>query len=507
MAGVVSSNNTKTIKDVSFIAFILVYTAALIFLCLRLNVSNDEIFSLDTTSNNLAGVIRQSYNFEGQPPAYFILLSLWRKISFDVFFARLFSVMFVALSAFVFSKFVKLMSGEPCSRWLIIIFLLNPYTVWTALEVRLYSFVLFISLTSVYYLLRYYISKKNKYLYIFVFTCLVGLYTQYLYVYLVASLAVPVLLFKGWKEFFKYCLFTLPVGLLLLHNLWITTDPMSLAYINSVSNTLTERMMLVFHSPQNLVLGMHMLVVARILRWVFLLLFLALAGYTYIKWFREKKLTNTIYFKSLNGVLISGAIMIAINSVFFAVTKLDYHDRYLTIAFPLFMSPFILFQVYPLVKRSIIFGTMSVLYAAMLLVQYRYQVKEYDTRSLTKYIGVIERKSEPILFYHKVLSLQFKYNYTGQNPLVPLPDGLRFDSSYLSKIQDTIGLRNAIEQANPVSPSYLLITDRSEPIFENDPDIKILNSYLPTRYNVTLDTIFAGNNEYFPLRIRRLEKK
>ena len=351
-------------------------------------------------------------------------------------------------------------------------------------------------------------QKREKSIYIFLFfTCLLGLHTQYLYIYLVASLSLPVLLFKGWKAFFMYCLYTLPVGLLLVLSLVYTTDPMELAYINSVTSSFTERMLSVFHSPQNLILGMHLFSVDRIIRWAFFMLFIIFITYTYFKWYKVNKTGNTTYFKSFNAILVTAAAMVIINSVFFAVTKLDYHDRYLTIAFPLFMSVFLLFQIYPLIIRNIVFGTIAILYTCMLLSSYKYQVKEYDTRSLTKYIGTIENKDEPICFYHKVLSLQFKFNYNGKNALVPLPDGLKFDSSYLSKIKDTLDLRQSIENANPNSKTYLLINDRTEAHFENDEDVKMLNSYLPSHYNITLDTIFYGHSKDFPLRIRRLEKK
>ncbi|GAB2830623.1 hypothetical protein GCM10027043_35840 [Ferruginibacter profundus] len=286
-----------------------------------------------------------------------------------------------------------------------------------------------------------------------------------------------------------------------------TTDPMELAYINSVTSSFSERMFSVFHSPQNLTLGMHLFSVDRIIRLSFFILFIILIIATYLKWYKINKSGNTTYFKSFNSILITAAAMVIINSVFFAATKLDYHDRYLTIAYPLFISVFLLFQIYPLVKRSIIFGTIAILYTCMLLSVYKYQVKEYDTRSLTKYIGTIENKDEPICFYHKVLSLQFKFNYSGKNALVPLPNGLKFDSSYLSKIKDTLDLRQSIENANPNSKTYLLINDRTEAHFENDADVKMLNSYLPSHYNITLDTIFYGHSKDFPLRIRRLEKK
>jgi hypothetical protein len=173
----------------------------------------------------------------------------------------------------------------------------------------------------------------------------------------------------------------------------------------------------------------------------------------------------------------------------------------------MFMLVLILFQIYSALTRSIIYGIIAICYILILFKEYKYQVKEYDIRSLASYINTIEKKDEPICFYHKVLSLQFKHNYVGKNTLVPLPDGLKFDSTYLTKIKDTSDLKISIEMANPMAKSYLLINDRTELRFEKDTDVKMLNNYLPTHYQITLDTLFYGHNKNFPLRIRRLEKK
>ena len=104
-------DNKERNKKNIFIGFVLIYTAVLFYLCSQLNVSLDETCSLNTTSKGLSYAIQQSYNFEGQPPLYFALLSLWRAINSDILFARLFSVLFVGLGAFVFYLMVRNQRG------------------------------------------------------------------------------------------------------------------------------------------------------------------------------------------------------------------------------------------------------------------------------------------------------------------------------------------------------------------------------------------------------------
>jgi hypothetical protein len=65
-----------------FYAFVVLYSAFMMYLCYELNIWVDEAYTLDTTSAkySLSKVIYQSYNFESQPPLYFILLWLWRSL-------------------------------------------------------------------------------------------------------------------------------------------------------------------------------------------------------------------------------------------------------------------------------------------------------------------------------------------------------------------------------------------------------------------------------------------
>jgi hypothetical protein len=87
----------KHLKKFAFYLFIVVYFITLLYLCNRQYIWEDEAYSLNTTSHNLFEVVKFSYNFEGQPPFYFLLLAVWRKINSSIFFARLLSVILIAI--------------------------------------------------------------------------------------------------------------------------------------------------------------------------------------------------------------------------------------------------------------------------------------------------------------------------------------------------------------------------------------------------------------------------
>ena len=191
-----NGNNNSQLKRVLFFSFLLLYTGVMLWLCNELNIWMDEAYTLDTTSAKykLHLVIKQSYYFESQPPVYFILLSLWRKLNDGVFFARLFSLINIGLSAWFFYRLANLIRGVKTSRWVLILFLLNPFVIWAGLEIRLYAFLLLLSVLLIYFFFRYYISEKKKYLYLFLFISAIGLYTQYFFAFLIAALVFASLL-------------------------------------------------------------------------------------------------------------------------------------------------------------------------------------------------------------------------------------------------------------------------------------------------------------------------
>lgn len=70
-------------------------------LAYKLNVWLDEAYTLHTISQNAQFAFNKALRFEGQSPLYFVLLNLWRNLDSTFFFARLFSVICIALTIYV----------------------------------------------------------------------------------------------------------------------------------------------------------------------------------------------------------------------------------------------------------------------------------------------------------------------------------------------------------------------------------------------------------------------
>lgn len=500
-------NETAGNKNVIFYTFLFLYSGILFYLCSQLNVWVDETYTLNTTSRNLKEVISQAYNFEGQSPVYFVILSFWRYISSTVFFARLFSVCCVGTAAWLFYRLVNLVAGNGSSKWLVVIFLLNPFTVWAALEIRLYAFVLLLSVATIYSFFLFYTKNKSKYLFLFLAVCVVGVYTQYFFTLLIAALAFAVLVFKGWKACLKFCLYLLPVVLLFLPNLFFLQEQVRLAQTEKIDYSLTGKFILALHSPQNLLLSLQMVSLDKKIRWLISAVFFAAVFFAYFKWYKTARVNKGPYFEIINVVILSVAVFVLLLSIVVTVIGVDYQDRYLTVSFPLFILVFTLFNIHSVLNQRLIFTVVAGFYITLLTINYSSMVKQYDFKSLANYIDTIEKEDEPVLVYHGTVSLSLKYYYKGQNRIVPLPDTVKYNSdTFLGEIKDTLELKQSIEAVNTTTQSYLLVTDLAEQKYAADANRKIINDYLNAHYTISLDTLFYGRSKDRPLRIRRLQK-
>ncbi len=495
-------------KNLTFYGFIFVYTALLIFLAVKLNVWEDEAYSLHTTSNNLATVVKQSYDFEGQPPFYFLVLAIWRNINSGVFFARLLSLIFIGFGAYFFYRVASLISGFGSSKWILVIFLLNPFTVWAALEIRLYAMAIFLSTALIYYFFRFFIEKKTKDLWAFLIISLLGLYTQYFFSLEILTLSLSLLIFKGWKIFFTFCLYALPLLVLFIPNFLFIHQQVEMLQSHKVEYSIMQRFSVVLHSPQELLLALQVVpfkaALNRIIRGIFILL----ALFAYYKLYKKQPGSRNFYFRNINIIIISLFALIFLYCILVAITGIIFQIKYFAIVFPLIILIPTLFKVYSSFNSKLIYIVISTYYTALLLFYYKNPIKNFDFRSVGKFVDKIEYKKEPILLYDKSLLPPFTYYYTGPNLLIPLP-AINYDHNYYEEnIYDTLQLKTAIKQINSPTRSYILLTDKSDGYKYNlNMNEQTIDKCLRSNYNVTLDTTFLGENKNHMLRVRRLQIK
>lgn len=496
----------KRYVNILFYVFIVIYFSFLIYLAYIINIWEDEAYTLNTTSNNLAKVISQSYGFEGQPPVYFILLAIWRLISPGIFMARLFSIVFIGLSAYIFNRIVRFVSDLKSANWILVIFLLNPFTVWAAVEIRTYALLIFLSTVSVYTILVYYTKNQKIYLYYFLLTCLIGLYTQYYFVFLIAAIAISLFVYKGWRTFFRFSLYFIPVAILFLPNFYFLSQNIKNFQSVDPGYSITQRLWIVLTSIQNITLGLNILNKLTWIKWSVRIVFIFLIIISYLEFYKAYKTTKKLNVLKYNILLVATFLLFMFFIAFIFITGMKFNERYLAITFPFIILLFFIFNRQSVTARNLIYGGISVYFITLLLFNYSVPIKTYDYDSIAKYVEDIEKPNEAVLMNSETISTPFEYYYTGSNHLVQLPDTFKLaEHGFQVLITDTLELKLIIENIN--TKSILFINDSMigyGPKLSLDPGT--LDKYLNSHFRITLDTLIFGKSKTKFLRIRRLEK-
>ncbi len=494
----------KTSGNIYYFLFLVVYFLILVYLANKIYIWEDESYSLHTSSHNLYEVIKLSYNFEGQPPFYFALLSIWRLIDSSIFFARLLSVIFIGCAAYFFQRLASLFTGKYDTRWMVVIFLLNPFTVWAALEIRLYALIILLSTISIYYFLRYYLEDKNKYLFILLVTTLIGLYTQYFIAFLITSFAFCLLVFKGWKRSLRFCLYFIPVIVLFLPNFIFIPDQLSMAQTHLDVNT--KLLFDVLRTPQDFIMALSMFTLNQAIRWIIKIPFILLFVFAFSKLIKTKNSSDSSYKEILKVIILLIAVCMILYLILVPSLSLIFQEKYMIITFSLFLLLFSLLKILP--WKNYIYPVISLYFIALMMVKYKYPEKTFNYEKVSEFIQKVELKNEPILFFGKSILPPFEYYYKGDNPLLTLPP-LKYDKDYYEeRIKDTTDLNTQIDSINTKTNSYLLVTESIVSFkYKQHLTREMIQKYIKDNFLVTLDSTFKSRNSNRFLRVQRLEKE
>lgn len=490
-------------ENILFAGFFIIYGTLLIYTTNKINIAEDEIYTLNTSSNTFFKLIHQSYYFEYQPPLYFLVLSWWRSLSSGIFFTKLFSIFCTGISAYFFYKIVAQLSSKSISKWMVIIFLLNPFTVWAALEIRLYAFLMMLSILAIYYFFRFYFENNKKALIIFSIISLFGIYTQYFFSFLIIAFGILESISGNRKALYQYIFFLFPVVLLSLPNLLFIpvgvasqearVDPFSIIHK-------------IIYTPRNLFLSINEVPgvwLNRIARFIIYVPLIVAFIIHYFKSNSERKRMIKIY----NIILLLVIIIVILYCIGFAITKVGYDKKYQTVAFPLYILLFTIVWIYPTIIKNIIFGYISVYFTIILIAQYINPVKTYDYKTVASFLQSIEKNNEPIFAYRAVLAIPLKYYYHSKNQIYPLPYPVDFNSNYRFSIQDTFQLRKSTLPHLDKSKSFFVVSDTTKYEGLLNMNRSMVSNYLDLHYQKTMDTFLLGNGKGRCLRIRRYELK
>lgn len=181
------------------------------FLYLTQSLWRDEAFAVLLSEPSLSGIVRltiQDFN----PPLYYFILHFWMKFFGQGEVAiRMLSFIFHLLLVYVvyrFGKFLKF--SKRTNYFLILITFLNPMLIYYAFEARMYSLLVLLATTSMYFFLT-----KNWALYIL--ASALGLWTQPFMVFILLSQGFYLLVTKTLTR--KYLLAF--AAILLLFSPWL----------------------------------------------------------------------------------------------------------------------------------------------------------------------------------------------------------------------------------------------------------------------------------------------
>jgi hypothetical protein len=158
----------------------------------------DEGYTMVTTSGTLGEAFTRALRLESQPPLYFVVLNLWRRIDPSLGFARLLSIVIVGVAAFAVSRAVR--AADPRSPpWLdplVLAFVLaNPFTFAYAAEARGYCIQLAVGAGAAWVLCSATARGRatRGHVLAFVVTGVLAVYTHYF-----AGLTVATLVALAW---------------------------------------------------------------------------------------------------------------------------------------------------------------------------------------------------------------------------------------------------------------------------------------------------------------------
>jgi len=425
-------------KNEEIILIIFLHLLITIPLAYLLNVWYDESCSLSTSNGSIFHTIKRSFDFEYQPPFYFVLLNLWRKFDDSYFFARLLSIFFSSASLFISYKFIKqyLMIKKP--GFVTFLIAINPFLIIYALEIRLYTLVIFLSASLIFLMYEiYFFDNKSKiYRIIFMALSIISLYTQYYTGFLLIGIGISVLIYKGWNKFKVYLIdMIFPVLSILGLIPFLNSISKQIVLggetaVNLTTSGIIEfvkgRMVTYLFSLDTSALDF----LSRYEVWLFILLLCAIFLISIKN--QVKELIKVITFRKYSTLPI---VIVLFLSFVLIVIKFDPEMaaiRHTAILFlPLiYLAASLIFITTN--KKYIIFWFLlfTILYSSSLINKFSLPLaKEGDAIRISKYLEYWEKPNELILTPYDIIAMPLRVHYKGINPIISLTDSLSTEKS------------------------------------------------------------------------------
>ncbi len=424
----------------------------------------DEGFTLSTIIADPRDVWYRALIFEGQPPFYFFLLSIWRSINDSIFFIRLFSIFAVTISLIFVFKITKKYVKSVNPLIIMLYFALLPFVLWTALEIRVYALVILLSTLAMWLFLDVYTQTSiNPPFYkrlLYSIVALISIYTQYYLVFLFVGNFIFLLLNRQWKFVRIYLIdMILPVISSLYLLIYLLTQISIHSYTTIIPISL-DRLISINTYKISSYLFPYMNSSSTTFKYLFVLFIIVVIVSS-----AGKKLIPQVRIKNY-FLFTSAFLLIIFTGLVFFTDWVNLQQRHtISVILPLAMT-FMLF-VGEINSEKLKYTILVLMISANVYYNFnRFVVghpkgKEYV--DICQYIENNDINNKPVFCYRNDISLMIKH-YGLSNKIVQVPISINFDSIYNRKkwvIRDTIQLDSLFRSIN-INNGFWLIMSESD---------------------------------------------
>jgi hypothetical protein len=453
-----SASRGKSLMAMWIGAAVFIHACITVPLDYLLDIWTDEAFTLDTTGKSLGYALHQSINFEIQAPLYFLLLNFWRHLNGSILFARLFSTICVLLTIVIAARISRQLFRGLNPAWIAFWLAIHPFTLWAATETRLYAFALLLSAILILLFVQGFKTESQPGLYrvAYAVVAVAALYTHYYLGFILAANAVVLLVGRRWKMLGKYVFFMIAAGACFIPMLpTLLAQRQSAAF--ALSSPLTPLLALdnvVWHSKEFILpigeqgnpLGPR--------RWLLRLFYIAIIVLIVRSGRR--------FFSRINLAVITllGTLSFCFALVLSMVPEGLLIERHMvTIFLPVLLFTFALVNCAGRRWRPIVLSLLLGFSAWTSYATYSSGTKDGSWNAVASFLETNEQPGQPVLVFHAGSALPLAYYYHGQNHIIALPRGNRFDRFDLRDyvLHDGSEIRSAL--SNDHSETVWLVTD------------------------------------------------
>ncbi len=400
------------------------HVALAIFLGITLNIWADEACSLATTGGSFGYAVQQAVHFEWQPPGYFVVLWGWRQIHDSIVWARMLSTLCTALTVILFFFLSRRMADEK-SIWpylATIVIAFHPYTIFAAVELRLYAMGLLLSIIQFDLFYRSYVEGQKAWLWWYLIVSILSMYVNILLGLTLAAQNLVLWMNGRSKEARQHLGTLVVVGIAYVPMFLLQLRSLKVKDIPGDDLGLFKSCSFVIGSLANNILPLPR--IDTTLQWrAGLAIMLAVACIWTIRIYWHQIASRQRFAWSYLATI---AFLL---TLFLVATNLRANPRY---TYPILIASCIAWgQLTDLIRRPSNVATFWIasllLCLATLTHTYRPLCKTGDWVRVTRFLESHEKANQPIVVFISEVDTILRNYYRGPNVFVPIPTSQRMD--------------------------------------------------------------------------------